>query len=106
MAGLVKIWWHDGATRDIRYHDIPVVNEPELGFETIAVSGVAANSGAAPSEATVAVIESDVNVRYVVRPPGGSAQADPVLSKPIPATGPATNTIGVAPGYSISLIEV
>ena len=105
MPGLVKIWWHDGATRDIRYHDIPVVNEPELGFETVAVSGVAANTGAAPGDATVALVETDTNVRYVVRRPGGTAVADPVLSKPIAATGPATNSIGVAPGYSISFIE-
>ncbi|MEM9059225.1 MAG: hypothetical protein AAGD13_02080 [Pseudomonadota bacterium] len=105
MAGLVKIWWHDGATRDIRYHDIPVVNEPEIGFETVAVSGTPANSNAAPSDATVAIVETDVNVRYVVRPPGGSALADPVTSKPIAATGPATESIGVAPGYSISFIE-
>lgn len=105
MPGLVKIWWHDGATRDIRYHDIPVVNEPELGFETVAVSAVAANSSQAPSDASVAVIETDVNVRYRVRRPGSSATADPVLSKPIAATGPATNSIGVAPGYSISFIE-
>ena len=105
MPGLVKIWWHDGATRDIRYHDIPVVNEPELGFETVAVSGVAANTGAAPSDATVALVETDINVRYVVRRPGGTATADPVLSKPIAATGPATNSIGVAPGHSISFIE-
>ncbi|MEM7213664.1 MAG: hypothetical protein AAF479_17565 [Pseudomonadota bacterium] len=105
MPGLVKIWWHDGATRDIRYHDIPVVNEPELGFETLTVNAAPANTGAAPEDATVAVVETDVNVRYVVRPPGGSAVADPVLSKPIAATGPATNSIGVAPGYSISFIE-
>lgn len=105
MPGLVKIWWHDGATRDIRYHDIPVVNEPELGFETITVNAIAANSTAAPSDASVAVIETDVNVRYTVRRPGGTATADLVTSKPIAATGPTTNSIGVAPGYSISFIE-
>jgi len=37
MPGTVKVWWHDGAVRDIRYHNIPVVNEPELGFEAVAV---------------------------------------------------------------------
>ena len=55
MPGLVKIWWHDGATRDIRYHDIPVVNEPELAFETLAVNATPANTSAAPEDASVAV---------------------------------------------------
>lgn len=106
MPGLVKIWWHDGATRDIRYHDIPVVNEPELSFETLAVGAVPANTSAAPEDAVVAVVETDVNVRYVVRPPGGNSDADPQNSKPIAATGPGTNSIGVAPGYSISFVEI
>ena len=106
MPGMIKIWWHDGATRDIRYHDIPVVNEPELGFETLAVDVTPANTSAAPEDAVVAVVETDVNVRYVVRPPGGTSDADPVNSKPIAATGIATSSIGVAPGYSISFVEV
>ncbi len=63
MAGTVKIWWHDGAVRDVRYHDIPVVNEPELGFETLAVGPIAEASGPAPQDATVAVVETDVNIR-------------------------------------------
>ena len=48
MPGTVKIWWHDGAVRDVRYHDIPVVNEPELGFESIAVGASPVQSGAGP----------------------------------------------------------
>ena len=38
MPGTVKIWWHDGAVRDVRFHDLPVVSEPELGFDGIAAS--------------------------------------------------------------------
>lgn len=105
MPGTVKIWWHDGAVRDVRYHDIPVVNEPEIGFETVAVGAVAATSGPAPANAVVAVVESDVDIRYRVRRPGQNVDADSAASKPIPATGHATDTIGVAPGDTISLIE-
>lgn len=105
MPGTVKIWWHDGAVKDVRYHDIPVVNEPELGFETVAVGGAAANSGAAPADTTIALVESDVTFRYVVRRPGETTQASLATSKPITATGPAVDVIGVAPGYSISFIE-
>jgi len=106
MPGTVKIWWHDGATKDVRYNDLPVVNEPELGFETLVVGPVAVTSGAAPADATVAIIESDVNTRYVVLPPGGTGNADSVASKAIPATGLGTDSIGVRPGASISFIEV
>lgn len=105
MPGTVKIWWHDGATKDIRYNDIPVVNEPELGFETVAVSTAAAASGVAPADAVVAIIETDVNVRYLVRLPGQFGDADAQSSKPIAATGPSTDAIGVGPGCTISFIE-
>lgn len=105
MAGTVKIWWHDGAVRDVRYHDIPVVNEPELGFETLAVGPIAEASGPAPQDATVAVVETDVNIRYLVRRNGVGGNADAVTSKPIPVTGHATDTIGVGPGDVISFIE-
>ena len=105
MPGTVKIWWHDGAVRDVRYHDIPVVNEPEIAFESIAVGGTAAASGPAPSQATVAVVECDVNIRYRVRRPGDTAAADAATSKPIPATGVSTDTISVGPGDTISFIE-
>ena len=74
MPGTVKIWWHDGATKDVRYNELPVVNEPELGFETGAV--------------------------------GRGADADPVSSKPLPATGFSTNSIGVAKNCTISFVEV
>ena len=63
MAGTVKIWWHDGAVRDVRYHDIPVVNEPELGYVAVAVGPVPELSTPAPAKASVAVVETDVNIR-------------------------------------------
>ena len=106
MAGTVKIWWHDGAVRDVRYHDIPVVNEPELGYETVAVGAAPAISTPAPAGATVAVVETDVNIRYLVRPGGIGGNADATTSKPVAATGHGTDTIGVTPGDVISLIEV
>lgn len=105
MPGTVKIWWHDGAVRDIRYHDIPVVNEPEIGYETVSIGAVAASSGPAPAQATVAVVECDVDLRYRVRRPGETFDADAVTSKPIPATGISTDTIGVGSGDTISFIE-
>ena len=105
MPGTVKIWWLDGAVVDVRHHDIPVVNEPELGFETVAISGTPANSGPAPADAQVAIIETDVDLRYVVRPEGGTVLADAATSKPIATTGLGTDAIGVRPGYSISFVE-
>ncbi len=105
MPGTVKIWWHDGATRDVRYNELPVVNEPELQYETVSVSATPASSGPAPEDAVVAIVESDVNVRYLVRRPGESAEADAVSSKPIPATGFGTNSIGVRKDYTISFVE-
>lgn len=105
MPGTVKIWWHDGATRDVRYHELPVVNEPELGFETIAIGATPASSGAAPRDAVVAIVESDVNLRYFVRRPGETAEADAFSSKPLAATGFGINSIGVGEGYTISFVE-
>lgn len=105
MPGTVKIWWHDGATRDARNNNIPVVNEPELGFETLSVSGAPVSSGPAPRNATVALIQSDIGVFYRVTPPKDSREADPADCKPIRATGSAVDFIGVQPGFSISFIE-
>ena len=105
MAGTVKIWWHDGAVRDVRYHDIPVVNEPELGYVAVAVGPVPELSSPAPANAVVAVVETDVDIRYLVRRNGVGGHADAVTSKPIAATGHGTDTIGVSPGDIISLIE-
>ena len=105
MAGTVKIWWHDGATRDVRYNDLPVVNEPELGYETVSVGTTPAATGPAPQDAVVAIVESDVNVRYLVLRPGETGEADAVASKPLPATGFGTNSIGVSADCTISLVE-
>lgn len=104
MPGTVKIWWHDGAVKDIRYHDIPVANEPELGFEAVSVSTSATASGPAPTDTTVAIVETDVNVRYTVRRPGETANAD-ANSKPVLAIDHVTDSIGVQEGWTISFIE-
>ena len=106
MPGTVNIWWHDGATKDVRYNELPVVNEPELGFESVAVSTTPANSSPAPEDAVVAIVESDVNLRYIVRQPGDTQPADPVNSKPMRSTGFGTDSIGVRPGCTISFVEV
>jgi hypothetical protein len=105
MPGTVKVWWHDGATKDVRYNDLPVVNEPELGYESVAVDATPASTGPAPEEAVVAIVESNVNSRYLVRRPGDTTDADAVTSKPLPSTGFGTNSIGVGKGYTISFVE-
>ena len=105
MPGTVKIWWHDGATRDVRYHELPVVNEPELGYETVAVSTTPASSGPAPKNAVVAIVESDVNFRYLVRRPGETGGADAADSKPMASTGFGVNSIGVGEDFTISFVE-
>ena len=105
MPGTLKIWWHDGATKDVRYNELPVVNEPELGFESLVVGPLAVSSGPAPEDATVAIVESDVNFRYLVVPMDSGASADPAESKPMLATGFGTDAIGVQPGFRISVIE-
>ncbi len=106
MPGTAKIWWHDGATKDVRYNELPVVNEPELGYETVAVSATPANTGPAPEDAVVAIIECDVDLRYLVRHAGGSQPADPSSSKPMKSTGFGTDSIGVCAGCTISFVEV
>ena len=105
MPGTVKVWWHDGATKDVRYNELPIVNEPELGFDSVAVGATPAGTSPAPEDAVVAIVESDVNVRYLVRLPGDVTDADPVTSKPLPATGFGTNSIGVARNCTISFVE-
>jgi len=106
MPGTAKIWWHDGATKDVRYNELPVVNEPELGYETVAVGPAPASTGPAPEDAVVAIVECDVNTRYLVRHAGDTQQADPISSKPLPKTGFGTDSIGVCPGCTISFVEV
>jgi hypothetical protein len=105
MPGTVKLWWHDGATKDVRYNELPIVNEPELGFESIVVGPSPVETGPAPEDATVAIVEADVNFRYLVLPDGATSSASATASKPMAATGFGTDSIGVRPGYRISLIE-
>ncbi len=106
MPATVKLWWHDGSTLDVRSHPTPLIAEPELGFETLAVDTAApVESGAAPEDAHVAVIESAVSLRYRVLRPGESGAATDPEAKPLLATLPGIATIGVAPGFRLSLIE-
>lgn len=105
MPGTVKIWWHDGGVRDVRYNTIPVVNEPELGFQSISVGAAPVASASAPVDAVVALVECDVPVRYVVREQGGTTDADPVASKPINTTGYSVISIGIPRRGSISFVE-
>ncbi len=104
MPGTVKIWWHDGALNDVRRNPAPIVNEPELGYEEVAVSASPATSLPAPDDSFIAVIESDVDLRYFVRLPGDNRDAD-AASKPIARTGHATDFIAIAPNCTISFVE-
>ena len=108
MPGTIKIWWHDGAVKDVRYNDLPVVNEPELGFESLAIDAALgpATTGPAPTETAVAIIESDVNLRYRVVRPGSNVTATAADSKPLSATGLGTDSIGIAEGQTISFVEI
>jgi len=105
MPGSVKLWWHDGATRDARYHATPLVNEPEMGFETLSLSATPVTTPPAPAEAHVAVLETDVALRYLVVAPGEARDATDPKAKPLAATGFAVATVGVRPGHSLSLVE-
>ena len=106
MPGTVEIRRHDGATKDVRCDELPVVNEPELGLESVAVGAAPAGTGPAPEDAVIAIVESDVNVRCRVRQPGSSGDADPTNSKPLQSIGFGTDSIGVAKDYIISFVEV
>ncbi len=107
MPGTVKLWWHDGATLDVRSHPTPLINEPELGFETLSVDTVApVASGPAPADAHVAVIETgDLVLRYRVLRPGQAGSASDLAAKPMPATRGAIASIGIEPGAVLSVIE-
>lgn len=105
MPGTVKIWWHDGAATDARNNDLPVVNEPELGFEALALSATPAASGPAPANATVALVEADVPFRYRVRPADDDRPAEAGDCKPMAAMPGCVDFIGVRPGCSISFVE-
>lgn len=105
MPGTVRIWWHDGTKIDARRNNTPVVNEPELGYESLAVSTTPSASGEAPKDAAFALIESDVDVRYRVRPNGVGVDADQTC-KPLPMTGKLVDFVAVEPGGTISFVEM
>lgn len=106
MPGTVKLWWHDGSTLDARHHPTPLINEPERGFQTLSIGAAPVNSQPAPKDCVVAVIESDVAVRYLVRDAGQAGNANSPQAKPMAATGFRLATIGVPPGARISFVEV
>src|SRR5690625_8026489 len=104
MSGTVRIWWHDGATRDARNNHIPVVNEPELGFEEVSISEIPVSTDPAPRSATVALIQSAIAVHYRVTPPGHRRAADPAICRPMGATGEAAEISGGGPAISRYII--
>lgn len=106
MAGTVRIWWHQGAQRDQGYNSMPLVREPEISTETVALNGAAEVTGPAPKLSSVALIKSDVDFAYVVRLAGETVQADPQIHKPVGATGTDLYAIGIPEGASISLVEM
>jgi len=106
MPATVKLWWHDGSTLDIRRHPTPLIGEPEQGFETVSVDTTPVSAGPAPDGAAVAVIETPVSLRYRVLAPGQGGSAADAEAKPLRATGFSVATIGVAPGATLSLVEV
>ena len=106
MPGTVRLWWHDGSTLDVRSHPTTLINEPELGFESHTVGAAPVSCGPAPQDAHVAVIESTVNLRYRVLRPGEAGSAGDPEAKPLIATGIGVATVGIAPGCTLSLVEV
>lgn len=106
MPGTVNLWWHDGSTRDARYHPTPLIGEPEMGFETHPLSATPVSSTPAPEDVYVAVIETDVDIRYLVTAPGDLRDASAPEAKPLVATGHSVATIGIRPGFSLSMVEV
>lgn len=104
MPGTVRIWWHRGALRDEKYNSVPVVEEPELATETITLDGAVQVSGAAPVEARLAIIQSDMDIAYVVRRPGEDIVADPAVHKPLAATGFDLYALSVPQGASLSVV--
>lgn len=105
MAATVKIWWHDGSTLDHRSHPTPLINEPEIGFESPTVGVAPVAVGPVPEGACVAVIESPIGLRYRVLAPGEPGDAADPEAKPLIATGFSVATVGVVPGGTLSLSE-
>ncbi|MEM1277931.1 MAG: hypothetical protein AAGH74_15515 [Pseudomonadota bacterium] len=106
MPGTVKIWWHSGALRDEKYNAVPIVEEPEIATETLAVNGAALISAPAPELARIALIQSTIDIAYVVRLPGASTIADAAVHKPLAATGLDLHAVSVPEGASISVVEI
>ncbi|MEM7239037.1 MAG: hypothetical protein AAF317_05470 [Pseudomonadota bacterium] len=106
MPGTVRIWWHRGALRDEKYNSVPVVEEPELSTETLSLDGSVQVSGAAPSDARLAILQSDTDIAYVVRQAGEATAADPAVHKPLAATGLDLYAISIPEGASLSVVEL
>lgn len=105
MPGTAKLWWHDGSARDARYSPTPLINEPELGFETLSISSTPVTTGPAPEDGYVAVLQTTVDILYVVRRPGETRDATAPEAKPLLATGAGVASIGLMPGFTISIME-
>ncbi|MEM8789980.1 MAG: hypothetical protein AAGE80_00080 [Pseudomonadota bacterium] len=106
MPGTVKIWWHSGALRDEKYNAVPIVEEPELATETIALNGGVEVSAASPEDARIALIQSDIDIAYVVRLPGSDVTANAAIHKPMAATGLDLHAVAIPGGASISVVEI
>ncbi|MBY8976521.1 hypothetical protein KHP62_11930 [Rhodobacteraceae bacterium NNCM2] len=106
MPGKVRIWWHRGVLRDENYNVAPIADEPEISVESITLDGTVQNSGAAPVDARLALVQSDTDIAYVVRLPGQSVAADPALHKPLAATGLDLHAISIPEGASLSMVEL
>ncbi|MEM9044359.1 MAG: hypothetical protein AAGC81_06670 [Pseudomonadota bacterium] len=106
MPGTVKIWWHSGALRDEKYNAVPIVEEPELGTEAIPLDGSVEISAAAPELARIALIQTDVDIAYVVRLPGEETVANASIHKPLGATGLDLHAISIPQGASVSVVEI
>jgi hypothetical protein len=99
----VKIWYHDAFSKDQRGWPTPVVNEPSLipGDEA-EVLVTPASTQSAPSSSVYAVIETDSDIRYTVRPSGDTTTVATENHKKISA---GTNAITVRPGQTIHIVQ-
>lgn len=99
----VKIWYHDGFSRDLRGWPTPVVNEPSLIQGDIAeIVATPGASNDAPADSVYAIIETDEPIRYTVRNPGDDYTLASTNHKKI---SQGNNAISVTPGQTIHFIE-
>lgn len=99
----VKIWYHDGFSRDLRGWPTPVVNEPSLVQSDVAeIITTPASTNEAPAQSVYAIIETDSPVRYTVRNPGDDHTLATESHKKI---SQGNNAISVTPGQTIHFIE-